>query len=309
MKKIINVVTAIFLISFTVHGQNISREPKIVHEEEELTVFDDGKAIEKYYVGKHSEQKNEIEKDARDRKKRIEVKQVKKPKLKFYSEKGVLIKEIDLANEESKGRVKETRPLYKKGEFDAKMVTVKWPNLSKQGKYAVVDNTTFADAGYTVPIPKILLYDVRGNILFEKTLPLGEAIYGDLIGTMVVSDNGTVAFRTNDGEEGPKNERLYAYDRTGKQLLLYPEQGQQTNVLRILKISLNGRYLAIRAEFEHRYERTVFFDLDNNLFWKSDKSYSVYELSDEGIAEVYYQDEKNQSGSTEVLDIAARMKP
>ena len=107
-------------------SQSTIAGPRIVHEEEEITVFDDGKETEKYFVGKHGEQKNAIMKDAHDKKRKIKVKEVQQPKLKFYDENGNVIKEINLSSEKSKGRIKETRPRYVKGEFDAETDRCVW---------------------------------------------------------------------------------------------------------------------------------------------------------------------------------------
>ena len=317
------------------HGQEVSVGGKIVLEEEEITLMENGQEIKKVYVSKRGDEKQAIFKDLEQKvyaklgirshremseknlaakhneeiNKLRSIKKLDPARLKFFDTKGNVVKEISLISEKSKGKITETRTLYKKGEFDAEMVTVKWPTVSKQGKYAVIDNTTFADAGYSVPFGKIVLYDASGNILFEKQFPIGRAIFGDLYGHMVVSDSGTVAVYTSEGDEGPDNQILYAFDKNGKELLSYPSEkkhGRPDGSM--LKISTNGRYLAVSVDFEQK--RTVFFDLEKHLSWKADKDYVVYEISDDGIATADYLDQTKQKPSeTVMINLRERMMP
>lgn len=291
------------------HAQTTPAGPRIVHEEERITVFEDGKEVEKHYVGKQSVQERTILKDARDKKRSIKKVDVQHPKLKFYDAHNKLIKEIDLASEKRKGRIKETRPRWVKGEYDADIETVRRPLVSKQNSFAVMDNSTYfsrASRGEgVIETGKIILYDVAGNVLYEKQFP-----YGSAVSEMAVADNGTVAVKTYESgvEGGGEPQILQVYDKTGKELLIYPKEGEKAYVYEILKISSNGRYLAVRVAFKD--DRTVFFDLEKKATWIADRSYVVYEISDEGIATADYYDETIMKRSgTAYIDLATRMKP
>lgn len=290
------------------HGQQAAVGPKIVLEEEEITVFVDDKEVEKYYVSKHGEEKIAIMKDAREKKRKIKVKDVWPPKLNFYDEKGRLVKDLNLSNEKSMGKIKEIRPGYRKGEYEAELTTVKRPVVSRQGKYTVMDNSTFAAIGEAgVAIGKIVLYDAAGSVLFEKQFSHGTGVVDE---KLIVSDSGTVAVITSDKEEGPGGEILHAYDKTGKELLVYPKEDEKAAPGSVLKMSSNGKFLAVRVRFEHKYTRTAFFNLENSTSWKADQDYNVYEISDNGIVKADYYDEiKREPSDTVTIDLGARMKP
>lgn len=340
MKRIYFLILVVLFIAVVLrtgasYGQTIPAGPRIVLEDEEITLMEDGKVSKKMYVSQHGEEEQIIFKELEqkvfkklgvqshnevsDKKivakyneeinKLVSLKKIEPPRLKFLDENGNVVKEISLVSEKWKGKIKETRRHYKKGEYDAEMVTVKWPKVSRQGKYAVMDNTTFADAGYSVSLGKIVLYDVAGNVLFEKQFPHGRAIYGDLRGHMVVSDSGTVAVYTSEGNEGPDKEILFVFDKTGKELRSYPrenEQGRPDGSM--LKISANGRFLAVSVDFEQK--RTVFIDLEKSASWKADKDYVVYEISDDGIVTADYSDEiKRKRSGTVIIDLTERVMP
>lgn len=329
MKKelVIGIVSlSLLLMAKAGYGQGALTGPRIVHEEEEITVIEDGKEVEKHYVGKIGDQKMAIMKDAHDRKRTYKEKDIQPPKLKFYNENDKLVKEINLSSEKHHGKIKETRPGWKKGEFDVDIETVKRPLVSKQGKYAVMDNSTYGG----IETGKIILYDTSGKALFEKQYPQGRSITN----RMVISDSGTVALVTSEGAEGPQDPTLYVYDKTGKELLAYPAEGEdkllantkavgkrakkvktaaeseKPDLIEVLQISSNGKYLAVRAGFEYKYTRTVFFDLEKKIFWKADRDYVVYEISDNGISKTYYQDEiKHEPSDIVTIDLSARIKP
>lgn len=337
MKKtyyLILVVLLSLIITATVsNGQQANIGAKIVLEEEEITQMENGKETKKIYVSKRGNEKQAILKDLEQKiyaklgvqshkemsernlvakyneemNKLMRIKKLDPARLKFLDKKDNLLKEILLVSEKSKGKITETRRSYKKGEFDAEMVTVKLPVVSRQGKYAVMNNTTYADVGYSISVGKIVLYDVSGNVLFEKQFPNGTNLSSDRI---VVSDIGTVAVVVNASEEGPGPENyLYAYDNSGKELLYYSyEYHKKSPSGDMMKISSNGRYLAVSVDFEQK--RTVFFDLEKNLSWKADKDYVVYEISDDGTVKADYYDEiKQEASNTVMIDLAERMKP
>lgn len=312
MKKNISLCLALFsltLLSGISHGQSTLGDGKIVHEEEEYVVYDDqGKAKEKYFVGKQGDQQSELSNYLREKNLKYDVKEVGQPKLKFYDEKGKLIKTLDLSSTKSKGKIKETRPSYQKGEYEADLETVKRPIVSKSGRYAVMNNTTYATVGETrLETGKVVVYDAKGDIQFEKQFGLGRGI---LDMRMKISGSGTVAVLTAEIDEGPRNEKLYAYDKSGREILAYPDQKEEITIVALWTISSNGKYLAASAVFENRYQKSIFFNLENKMSWKADRDYVVYEISDSGEAKVNYYDEvrKKRSG-LDFIDLEKRFKP
>lgn len=303
------VLLTMVLTAGTSYGQTTPAGPRIVHEEEEITVFDDnGKELEKHYVGKIGDQKMAIIKDARSKKRKYKETDIQHPKLKFYDENGKLVKEMDLSNVKSKGTIKETRRFYTKGEYEADLETAKEARVSKNGGYVVIRNTTTASVGGVlaegVVSGSIDLYDTTGKRLFEKQFELGREVLD-----YTVSDSGVVAAITlGTGDQRGESWILYAYDKTAKELLKFPDEttkGQpkgkypEASPLNVLRMSPNGRYFAARVDFayESDHTRTVFFDLENNTLWKADKSYVVYEMSDNGVVTADYYDKTTKKRS------------
>jgi WD40 repeat protein len=223
------------------------------------------------------------------------------PKLKFLDEAGKSKKEISLKTEKRKGTVVEDRKDYVSGKFEVEFEAIKKIKLSPNSKYALMDNSTveWFKIGGSTPNGKVILYDVNGNTLFEKKYPRGVGVLGyPGQQRMIVSDNGTVALITNDSDEGIGNTTLHVYDKTGKELFTYPETTTEEFTIRPMgdmEFSPNGRYLSADVEFQG-VSVTVFIDTETKRHWKSDRTYGVYRISDDGRVEASYYIAKKQSG-------------
>lgn len=175
--------------------------------------------------------------------------------MKFLDENGKIKKEMSLKIEKRKGTVVEDRKDYVSGKFEVEFEAIKKIKLSPNSKYALMDNSTveWFEIGGSTPNGKVVLYDVNGNIPFEKKYPRGVGVLGyPGQQRMLVSNSGIMAFITNDSDEGIGNTILHVYDKTGKELFTYPEPTTEESVIRPmgdLEFSPNGRYLSVEVDF------------------------------------------------------------
>jgi hypothetical protein len=318
---IIAIASAALLMGTTVYAQKPEKEPKeprIVLEEVEVTLYENGKEIERKRITK--KERLEIKKEAsykamkrtldklglksgkemyekklegkyyEELKKWYSERKIRPPRLKVIDEKGKVLKEIPISKEKTKTKFRDER---KKRDWDAEK------KISKRA--AVSDNKMFGAVGANVGIvpvltddyleayprhrslsynAKLTVYDNKGKVLFEKQYPEGKFISG-YDGEVRISDNGTVAIITSTGEG---EDTLHVYDRSGKEILVYPE-GESYVSISDPEISPNGKYLAVTIG------EAVFFNINTGAYWKADKPYIVRELSDKGIVRAGYQND------------------
>jgi hypothetical protein len=221
-------------------------------------------------------------------------------KVKFVDEKGKVLKEISLAREKTKVKIKDDR---KKREWDGERVAMNVPVISPTGKFVVLDTSLIDTPAPTseylqvyeyageIVTGGITLYNITGDVLFEKTYPRGTGVTGARP-ELTVSDTGIVAVITG-AQDVPEGENiLHAYNSNGLEILTYPKkEGEHVYPLEIQKISPNGKYLAVKTGFfPEASDTTVFFDLEKNVSWRADRKYIVKEITDDGIVRATYRD-------------------
>lgn len=316
-------------------GQENSIGPRIMLEEEEIILFDEkgkevrrisdeeqeivrkeikDKVFKKLRVksGEEVSEKKLCEKYNEEIDKLIKVKKLDRPRLKFIDKEGKVIKEISLGEKRIPKRLKDA---VKNKEWNGYQSFYKYATVSKNQKYAAIgeysrevrwniDNPketeeyvkTYGEEAYVGPKAKdskLTLFDSAGIILLEKKFS-----EGTVVREVVISEEGKVAVITDLYEGAPG--ALYVYDKTGKEILVYPKENEKVSLCEILKISPNGRYLAVDAGFR----RTIFFDLKKGKKWIANKNYVVYEINDEGKVTLDYYDEiKKKPSMTEIIDI------
>ncbi len=228
--------------------------------------------------------------------------------LKVINERGETLKEISLkpeiiVEEEKMLPSEENTKRHKIKKEIAKDAVV-----SNSGKFAgVISNKTDIaiidenDKEEIIPeglvTGKFIFYDNSWNILWEKEFSEGRGIQD--IHQVLISDNGeSITMLTGSAEYGAEGrETIFVFDKNGHEILLFPaveeyNKGYEIGAPDLLKISPDGRYLSINIRQALQYapyrERgiTRFYDLKKNTFWDSEKKYVVFEISNEGIAQV-----------------------
>jgi len=263
--------------------------------------------IEKKLSGKYNDEIRKL----------IKVKRLDQPKLKFINKKGNIIKEITIGEKKVTKKFKDT---VKNKEWNGYLLYSKNAKVSKSQKYAVltyyfievrynIHNPVeskeyvkiYGEGAYATPKPqdvKFALFNENGSVLWEKKYNEGRVPNLNNPNSCVISLNGVVGVMTNKGV-GPGGEILYVYDRDGKEILHYPNEDEKAYPQGEIKISPNGKYLAVRVGFPWPESyRTVFFKLQNGNSWKADKSYVVYEVRDDGKAKV-----SSEVGETVFIDL------
>lgn len=239
-------------------------------------------------------------------------------KLKFLEKAGKVAKTISLANTKTKVTI-HTR---KKEALPGEQEIVKTPRVSANGKYVMVNLTTYErllnrekyphSYGGQTESTKVMMYDSHGNLLFEKAYPKYRGV-PDPLARIAVSDIGISAVATENATEScdPPDcgyrPLLYVYNKNGEELLVYPnEKDKNIYPADILKISPNGKYLAVRVGFSDEVEPylTVFFNLATKKSWKAEHSYVIYDITNDGQVECDYYDETTKAPSiTTSIDI------
>lgn len=234
-----------------------------------------------------------------DEKTKIKSKLSGPTEIQFLDETGKVKKKISLNSEIIYEPTEKDilKGVTKKGEMlKIKKLKIKSSKMSKNSKFIVITYETgergikhedgseelFSD-GETEEAT-VELYDVKGTLLWKKELPKGRAASGDFM----VSDNGeTVVVKTWDSlyrlEEEAKNV-IIIFDSEGREILRIPskEEYAKNNEFEahsIDNISSNGLYIAIYVN-----NNTRFYNLKNKKYWDSPKLYTIYSITDDGIA-------------------------
>ncbi|MEW5906966.1 MAG: hypothetical protein AB1734_09345 [Elusimicrobiota bacterium] len=228
----------------------------------------------------------------------------------FTDKKGTVVKKLTLPAKKEKIKVKLNDGKEAEGEKDIFAI----PVLSKNMKFAAINTKTqrtlAGESGrpyYQVEANEVALYDVAGKLLYKKNYPENTYIV-DPEKNIIVADAGTTVVFTEssvDSDEGYWT-RLHVYDKKGEELLDYPDDGRRSGYLYndLLKISSNGRYLAVREDVIGGDIATVFFDLKTKKTWRAKRDYVIYEVRDSGHVKCDYYDEvAGEPSLTEVIDI------
>jgi len=237
----------------------------------------------------------------------IETKKLSTPRLYFKGRAGVADKilpletkteELDQGGDIKLGRLSLSRPVFPKNNnwvlVDRSIVESQYEIDSGGKKHYGYDGQTTTG--------KFDLYDSRGLKRYSKEFVAGRGVSG-AYPNIVVADNGTVAVPTDD-KPGGGNPIVYVFDASGQLILEYSHADVDIGGASIDKISPNGRYLAIRASFNYASTVTVFFDLKTKKSWKAEHSYVIYEMTNDGLVQCDYYDDKNKTRApTVVMDI------
>lgn len=193
--------------------------------------------------------------------------------------------------------VKRTLPLNGNTLFKIREQTDKRAFTSKNGQYiGIFENvraaSTFDEKGiehkemYDPVIlgSKFILMDVNNNILFEYQFPEG---WGSGTLSDVISNNGeTTAVFTGDAwQRGNPETEVYIFNKKGEIIMIIPNKGLNFYPENI-KISPNGKYVAIAGLKNMKSNATMFINTNNNKYWEIDKYNVVYSISNSGQAEL-----------------------
>jgi hypothetical protein len=317
---IIAIASAALLMGTTMYAEKAQKKepkepkgPRIVLEEVEVILKENGKEIERKILRSlkdYEDMRDKVHEEVfkklgvtsleevkkkklrrqydKELNKRLVVRKLQHPKLIAVDEKGKVLKEFSLDKEKAKAKLWDE---YLKKDLDAEKITEK--------RAIVSDNKMFGAVGInTVVIPfltsksgkvspfydgkkyfgKLIVYDNKGEVLFEKKYSEGTTIYG-YNDKIRIADNGTVAIITSTGEEG---NRLHMYDRSGREILVYPDAESYAMINENPQISPNGKYLSVSP---------IFFNTVTGARWEADKPYIIREISDSGIIRAGYQND------------------
>jgi hypothetical protein len=326
---IIAIASTALLVGTTMYAQKPEKKetkepkgPRIVLEEVEVTLYEDGKEIIRKRVTRKERLKlsTEASKKAKNRtlkkfgiktykelrekklvgkineemKKIYRAKKIDPPQLKVIDEKGKVLKDIPIAEEKTKIKISDKRL---KKDWDGERETWRIPVISDNKMFGAVVSTSTDRPLYTEEYTKeyregigedftqqsrITVYDNKGDVLYEKDYDK-RTVLGGQRPEFTISNNGIVAVVTSKGVFGGGWFRLHVYDKNGKEKFIYPEQKKDIIDIRDITISPNGKYLAVRIL------NTVFFNVESGASWEADKSYIVYEISDNGIVRADWQ--------------------
>jgi len=262
-----------------------AKGPKIVLEDEEVTLLENGKEIKNIRLNSSSEERKAIRKSIDEKvlkklgvktlkevnekrlagkfneeaKKLIRVKHIKFPPLRFIDEKGKEIKRISLKPETFIEEINQGE--WKKLKRDITYGAL----ISRKGKYAIVG----ANKNILAAIDEegnenmegegtgsFSLYDAAGKVLWKKEFPVGRIGHFES-SEMLISDNAEIiAVETSDttgmaeSESGEGIDQItYVYDKQGRELLRIPAEGEEKKIwiATLNNISPNGRYLAVNV--------------------------------------------------------------
>ncbi len=282
-------------------------------------------------------------------------------KVKFIDETGRVVKEIQLGEEKIVRTVGEienewkSRSLNLKGQTDnigdsfsfgnsdpgeelkvRKSKSIFINKLKDHAALAVTEDI-LTSAGPAIGFSDLIYLNSIGEELWTHKFPKGRSILSVGAGADApqISDDGNiVTAMTSDSAEGPGGEEICVFDKSGKEILTYPKDGETATAPRpsYHKISPNGRYLCYRIE-KHTYlteppsgqtiinrdeesnktaileklkktVKTVFWDLKENTTWETE-AYLVYAISDDGIAKV---SNPWTSGGSKLIDVKPNLR-
>jgi len=233
-------------------------------------------------------------------------------KLVFVDESGKTIKEIELikpgsekgmpvvkkkhARLKASPSIKEGRSgdavVSKNKDFALMIETLtEWIVPETEEEVAAMKDT---DKDYFSTQVTIKYFDKQGNVLWEKQPPLNMVVER---GALISYDGNVVAYiqtyEMGGLRESEPFERLMVFDKSGKELLVFPERRGEFNSIREMTLSSpSGRYVSFVGMLAQTRPQFVaaFFDLQNKTSWITDEAYYVKRLSDDGSCTVGYTD-------------------
>jgi hypothetical protein len=314
------------------HGQSAPAGPRIVLEEEEITLMENGKEVKKSYVSK--KERDAILKEIKEKvlkklgvtsegeaieqklgqafdeeiKKLIRVKQLDQPKMKFVDANDNVIKEIDIKTGIQR-EVRRSHPKLKKPHLMEEYIA-RYVAMSSDGQYALFSESLSegivpeteqekksmmdTDAGDLGTTTAVRYYDVKGNILWERQTPPDMRVNKALIS----NDGKVVAYiqdfiGTGNRKETEPPTKLVVVDKGGREIIIFPVSHGE-NVLRANPdMAMSPSGRYLSVQGRKGIERANFFvDVKNKTMWVSDEHYYVRNIEDSGQAEVLYMDVK-----------------
>ena len=297
-----------------------THSPKIVLEKMAIVVTKNDKEIKKIFVKdteECSEVLDELKKKGLEKDEKVEVEEIKSPKIKFVNESGKVIKEILLSNPGSDKwaihikNAKKPHPRLKEPHLIEEVLT-RDAVVSKNKTNAVIIETISealvpeteeeekamdgTDAGFLGTKSFIKYLDAFGNIIWEKQTPQNM-----VAGSVKISDDGEViAFLQGYvmgglAEEEP-GEKLLVYNKKGQELFKLPDKREDNyHNLRLENISPSGKYLGVAGSIGYgkgRKDFTLFYNTQTKKFWSTNENYRVVNLMDNGQCRVGYRDAK-----------------
>ncbi len=273
-------------------GQN--KGARIVLLEKEVTLFDENGNSNKKYVVEYKESSrlfdevekkvfaelkvkniNEVSRKRLGRElneglaKKIRIKNLQEPELKFLDEEGKEIKKIKLSE-----------PFV--GWSPIKKLSAV---VSANGKAAALVSRNYSENTGGI---RLSIYNNKGVMLYEKSYDTD--IPGGSTPELAIADNGVCAVLVSimEGE----STILYVYGKTGEQIIAFPEEAEPevesefSSPRDVAAISSNGRYLAVDIWKIYEHTTTHFFDTVKKTWWASGGLYRVISIDDEGLADV-----------------------
>jgi hypothetical protein len=268
----------------------------------------EGITVSEYIADNDDARINAVQKREEKGFKLAETKKLKNPRVSFYDKSGDIIKEIQINRWERKIFPKIEQDAKAKEPLDTFWQIEESAEVSPDGGHVFIQTQTregtlkYMEASH--PKAEWKIFDYSGTQLWKKK--------GDDIAMRgAVSDAGSLIVILGGDREGGGDEKLKVYDKAGAEAFSYPDP--EDKVVQIytdrFSVSPNGRYLAIRVTFEDYKDRTVFFDLKTKKFWKSEREYVVYSVTNFGLVECYFYDEEKQERSiTKFIDIKPYFK-
>ncbi|MEW5905488.1 MAG: hypothetical protein AB1734_01770 [Elusimicrobiota bacterium] len=232
----------------------------------------------------------------------------------FTDKKGAVVKRLTLPAKKEKIKIKLNNGKEAEGEKEISAIAV----FSKNGKFAAINTKTQRTlAGedgrpyYRVEANEIAVYDVAGKLLYKRDYPENTYI-SDPKKNIIVADAGTTVVFTENSVDDSDNywPKLHAYNKKGEEILVYPDDDSGSVHLYsdLIKISSNGRYLAVRGWLYGEKTTTIFFDLETKKSWRAPHSYLIFEMTDDGSVRCdYYDTEKGKRGPVSRINLKAHL--
>lgn len=332
------VILSLMMTADVSQGEKASIGPKIVLEQEEITLIENGKEVKKENVSK--KEKDVIVKNIKEKvlkslglasegeaidkklgeklsdevKKLINIKELDQPKMKFVDANGNVVKELDIKTGIQR-EVTKSHPKLKKPHLMEEYIT-RYVAVSQDGKHSLYSESLSegivpeteqekksmmdTDAGDLGTTTVVKYYDAKGNTLWERQTP------GDMrVSEALISSDGNVVAYIQEfkgigylqGNQSPTE--LVVVDKGGKKIFSFPPVSGEYLYWEGSKIQMSssGQYLSA-AGWKRDHHVNFFFDTRGKTTWISDEYYAVWNIKDDGHAEVSYVDVKKPGRKT-----------
>jgi len=306
-----------------------AKGPRVVLEEEDITLMEDGKEIQKILVsewGRHKREinkklnneiyqelgvKNRLEYDHRTlglnqehlmkkfteiRKQRINIKKLDKRRLTFYNKANKPIKTIPIKQEFVYKDNMTANLSEKKIANSVKKQINKNAIVSDNGKYALLIFNKVEIASIADNLEEISIGE-GGKVSSEVKLmdAAGNIVWQKEFKDFSIDVN--YFFVSNNGNVAIlRDYTLLVYDKKGEEILTLPNNQQDAYIGSLSFMSPNGRYLIVDGVLRPRKKgTTIFIDLVDRNYWQSPERYAIPINDDDnkvnrGIIRVGYMD-------------------